>query len=214
MSDMRVVRTLAVPLGIAVLFLVFTPKLCQTALVTAKHKRPVAITPIEPSRSGLIINSSTPAPATKELRFPPGLDTTRIQYLVEINQQFSAPLTITATDAEPLTKILIDRHYFEKRPDGTLAPTHDGLINVGGAVESPSGWIVPVGKRKFVAVMAIEDAGDGRYDAIVRWRWEPTAIGAALVAKPEDHHLKAEFGGGAGNWVLTRFITEPDREFR
>ncbi len=214
MSELRLFRTLAVPLGIALIFLVFTPKLCQRALVTAKVKQPVPATPGEPAASGLIISSSTPAPGTPmNLRFPPGLDAARIQYLVEIDQTFAAPAAMAATDASPVTKVLLDHQYIEKRPDGTLGPTREGLINVNGAVDSPAGWIVPVARRKFVSIASIDDAGDGTYNASIRWRWEPVPLFGSLLPNPGDHSLAAEFAGGEGHWALRRFVKEPDRTF-
>ena len=215
MSEPRYLRTLAVPLGIALIFLVFTPKLCERAIITAKQRKPIVAVVTQSGPPGLRIQSSTPAPneQQKELHFPPGLDVNRIQYLVEINQSFAAPMTMTVTEKAPITQVVLEDHYFEKTPTGGFAPTRDGLINVNGAVESPAGWIVPVGHRKFVKVDGIDDTGGGRYDVWIVWRWEPNAIGAKLIGKPDLHHLKAEFAGGP-SWVLDRFLTEPDHEFR
>jgi hypothetical protein len=215
MTEPRLLRTLAVPLGIALIFLVFTPKLCQRALVTAKVKQPVPLATGGPASSGLIISSSTPAPGNAaNLRFPAGLDAARIQYLVEINQTFAMPAVMPAIENAPVTKVLLDHQYIEKRPDGTFGPTREGLINVNGAVDSPAGWIVSIARRKFVSVASIDDAGDGTYNVTIRWRWEPAPLFSSLLPKPEDHDLTAEFAGGTGNWVLRRFVREPDREFR
>jgi len=212
MSELRLFRTLAIPLGIALVFLIFTPKLCQRALVTAKVKQPVRTTPGEPAPSGLIISSSTPSPATPaNLRYPPGLDAARIQYLVEIDQTFAASAAMPATENAPVTKVLLDHHYIEKRPDGTFGPTREGLINVNGAVDSPAGWIVPVARRKFVSIASIDDAGDGAYNVSVHWRWEPVPLFGSLLPKAEDHLLTAEFAGGEGHWTLRRYVKEPDR---
>ncbi len=217
MSETRVMRTLALPLAVAVIFLVFTPRLCSRAIVNAKKQQQVA--PVQASSSGLVIQPSGPSPAPSGLggthiQFPPGLDATRIQYLVEIDQSFAAPITMTAREGSPLARVLLERGYIEKRADGTLGPTREGLINVNGAIESKDGWIVPVAKRTFISVDGLEDAGDGRYNAWVKWRWEPNAIGAAMLANPQDHHLKAQFAGGDHNWVLARYIEPPDSELR
>jgi hypothetical protein len=211
MTETRVLRTLAVPLAIAVIFLVFTPRLCSRAI---SKQHPVVLAPSRPAASGLVISSSTPAPlGGREIHLPPGLEAARIQYLVEINPTFAAPMTMAATDL-PVTKILLERHYIELRPDGTLGPTREGLINVNGAVDSPNGWMVPVGQRKFLGIDAVDDTGDGQYNVTVRWRWEPTSIGASLLPRPQDHHLKAQFAGGERNWVLARYVDAPDRDFR
>ena len=209
MSEVRLFRTLGVPLAIAFIFLVFTPKLCEKAIVDARKRQQVASTTSSatPSPSGLVISSSTPAPVlASSLHFPPGLDATRVQYLVEIDQAFAAPLMMAATENSPVTPVLVERQYV----DNKLAPTREGLINVNGAVQSADGWTVPVAQRKFLSIDRIEDAGDNRYRIGVRWRWEPTSIGASLLPRPHDHHLTAEFGGGERNWVLTGYSEPPD----
>ena len=212
MSELRLFRTLAIPLGIALIFLVFTPKLCQRALVKPKVKQAVPSTTGEPAASGLIISSSTPAPGTAaNLRYPPGLDAARIQYLVEIDQTFAAPAAMPATENAPVTKVLLDHQYIEKRPDGTFGPTREGLINVNGAVDSPAGWIVPIARRKFVSIASIDDGGDGLYNVSARWRWETPPLFASMLPKADDHLLTAEFAGGEGHWALRRYVKEPDR---
>lgn len=210
------VRTLALPLGIAVVFLLLTPKLCQRAVTQAAARKPAAqaSTP-DPTQAGLIIASSTPAPIqTRDLKFPRGLDAARIQYLVEIDPGFATATTMAVTATAPITAELLRRQYVEKHPDGTLAPTREGLINVNGAVDSSDGWTVPIAQRAFSGIEAIQDGGDGRYDVTVRWRWVPTAIGATVLPSPTDHRVIGEFAGGDGHWVLARWVAEPDRELR
>lgn len=213
MREPSVIRTLAVPLVVAILFLVVTPKLCGRAITRARQNQPAAVEAVPgqaPPRSGLIITSSAPASAARpKVPFPPGLDAQRIQYLVEIDPTFAAPKTMAATPDSPVAKILLDRHYV----DSALAPTPEGLVNVNGAVNSPNGWVVPIAARKFMSIDGLDDAGDGRYNAVVRWRWQPNALGASLLKHSTDHFLTAEFAGGEGNWTLTRYIQEPDQEF-
>jgi hypothetical protein len=212
MSEVRLFRTLGVPLAIAFIFLVFTPKLCERAIVNARQRQtmPAAAT-VAPSPSGLVISSSTPAPGNRaNVSYPPGLDAARIQYLIEIDQAFAAPMRMAATETSAITKILLDRGYIDK----SLAPTREGLINVNGAVQSPEGWTVPVAQRKFLGVDGIDDAGDNRFDVWVRWRWEPTSLGASLLPKTVDHRLKAQFAGGERNWVLDHYVERPDNGLR
>jgi len=198
-------------LGIALLFLVLTPKLCERAIVNARKQQPPAPPPGTPAPSGLVISSSTPAPGTAaNVSFPPGLDAVRVQYLIEIDRSFAEPLKMTPSADSTLAKTLFDRGYV----DQSLAPTREGLINVNGAVQSSEGWMVPVAQRKFLGVERIEDAGDSRYDISVRWRWEPTPVAASLLTRPTNHTLKAQFAGGERNWVLASFIWPPDHEWR
>jgi hypothetical protein len=201
-----------VPLAIAFIFLVFTPKLCEQALLKAKKRQAVVTaTASAPTPSGLVISSSTPAPpSAANLRFPAGLDQARVQYLIEIDQSFSAPMTMAVSETAPITPVLVDRQYVDKN----LAPTREGLINVNGAVQSPEGWTVPIARRKFVGIDSIDDAGDNRYHVGVRWRWEPTAIGASLLPRPDEHHLKAEFAGSERSWVMTGYVEPPDSGLR
>jgi len=215
MTEHRILRTVALPLGVAVLFLLLTPKLCERAITEAKSQRPIVPQSTEPTKAGLVIASSTPAPGSApDLQFPRGLDAARIQYLVEIDPAFSTPSTMAVTPAAPITEQLIRLQYVEKHPDGTLAPTREGFINVNGAIDSSDGWTVPVAVRKFRGVEAIKDADDGRFNVTVLWQWQPTAIGAAVIPRPQDHRVVAEFGGGEGHWVLMRWVSEPDRELR
>ncbi len=215
MTELRVVRTLAVPLAIVLVFLVFTPRLCQRAVVQGTARQPISVTSGEPARGGLILSSSTPPPGqSRDLRFPPGLDASRIQYLIEIDSTFAAPFVMPAIDGSPVANVLLEKQYVEKRPDGMLGPTREGLMNVSGATDSPHGWMVPVAQRKFVSLDAIDDVGEGRYTASVRWRWAPNAIGDPLLKRREDHQLIAEFAGGEHHWVLMRYVKEPDRELR
>ena len=211
MSEVRLVRTTGILLGIAVLFLVLTPKLCQRAIVNARKQQVVAPQPAAETRTGLVIESSTPAPqSAANVRFPPGLDPARIQYLVEIDRSYAEPLKLTASSDPALAKSLLDRGYI----DQNLTPTREGLINVNGAVQTADGWAIPVAERKFLGVERIDDAGDNRYDISVRWRWEPTPIAASLLRRPTNHTLKAQFAGGERNWVLASYVWPPDHELR
>ena len=212
MSEVRLFRTLGVPLAIAFIFLVFTPKLCEKAIIDARKRQAVvAQTGSSPAPTGLVIQSSTPPPVTaSSLHFPPGLDAARVQYLVEIDVAFAVPMMMTVTPESPITPILIERQYVDRN----LAPTREGLINVNGAVQSPDGWSVPAAQRKFVSIDRVEDAGDNRYNVGIRWRWEPTAIATSLLPKPMEHHATAELAGTGGSWVLTRYVEPPDSGMR
>jgi len=214
MSEVRLFRTLGVPLAIAFIFLVFTPKLCEKAIVDARKRQAVAetsSTTTAPAASGLVISSSTPAPVRlSSLHFPAGLDPQRVQYLIEIDSAFSTPMMMAVTPTAAITQPLIERKYV----DQNLAPTRDGLINVNGAVQSAEGWTVPVAQRKFVGIDAVDDAGDNRYRVGVKWKWEPRPIATSLLPNPQSHHLTAEFAGGSGSWVLSGYVEPPDSGLR
>ena len=224
MSDLRIARTLAVPLGLLVLLLIANPRTCGR-FFGGGNARPVAATATgtspETKVTGLIINSDVPAPRRQAVvQYPPGLDAARIQYLIEIAPQFAEPKLMpcpkTPTDERqsPILAELLRLHYVERNADGTITPTRDAIVNVNGAVDSPEAWSVPVGQRKFVSIERVDDPGDGKYLALVRWRWDPNAIGKALLPHPEDHSLSAEFGGGEHHWVLNRFVQAPDSEWK
>lgn len=224
MSDLRIARTLAVPLGLLVLLLIANPRTCGRFLGRGVA-RSVAATATNPSPgakgSGLIINSDVPAPPRQAVvQYPPGLDSARIQYLIEIAPQFAQPKLMlcsrTPTDERQsaLLAELLRLHYVQRNADGTVTPTRDGTVNVSGAVDSPEGWSVPVGQRKVLSVERLDDAGEGKYVALVRWRWDPNAIGKELLPRSEDHGVTAEFAGGEHHWVLNRFVQEPDNEWK
>lgn len=224
MSDLRIARTLAVPLGLLALLLIANPRTCGRFLGRG-NAVPVAATATatspEAKGSGLIINSDVPAPHRQTfVRYPPGLDAGRIQYLIEIAPQFAepelmpCPKTPTDENQSPILAELLRLHYVQRNADGTITPTRDGIVNVNGAVDSPAAWSVPVGQRKFVSIDKGDDTGDGKYVVFVRWRWDPNAIGKELLPHPEDHMLSAEFAGGEHHWVLNRFVQGPDHDWR
>jgi hypothetical protein len=216
MTEPRYFRTLIVPLGVAVVFLVLAPRLCQRMVVQASKRGPlIATTSTAPPVHGLVIASDIPDSAPPSaMHFPPGLDAARIQYLLEIDPAFTVPMSMPVRASSPITPLLLERKFVEKRPDETFAPTREGLMNISAAADSPDGWMVPVARREFVRLQGIEDAGDGRFDVAVQWRWQPEPLFLFLLPRPTDHHLTAEFAGGEGHWVLTRFVAGPDPDFK
>jgi len=207
----RLLRTLSIPLGIVLVFLLFTPKLCHRAIAEAEARH--AATDGQPSpesHAGLVIESTTPAPKSAELDFPSGLDAARIEYLVEIDEHFARGSTMAVTENAPITPELLRLKYVEKNDDGSFTPTSDGLINVNGASDSADGWSVPIARRTFAGVLAIENLGGGEYHVTIRWRWEPSAVGAAILPRPTDHQAVADFAGSDGHWALASWVQEPD----
>lgn len=206
MSEFRLLRVLAVPAVLIVVFLIVVPRMCAPALIQIKQQKDA----VAKGGGGLQIASSTPEPGRRPVNFPAGLDPVRIQYLLEIDQTFAAPKTVLATPDTLFGESLIARHYADRRPDGTLGPTTEGLINVNGGQDTPRGWVVPIATRKFVRVSNVEEARNGAYNVTVDWRWEPNPIAADLLRKPEEHQLIAEFAGSA----MRGYVRPPDGEFR
>ena len=215
----RVLRTVAVPVVVAVIFLFLVPKTCQKALSGKKLRvnAPAAAAP--PADTGLHIN--TDAPASRPVAYPAGLDEQRVRYLVEINQRFVEPYgyrlpkggaTILAFDPAP-AEALVKAGWIEGSQDGGYAPTRDAALHLTGVTEEPQAWRVPLGTRKFVRVTSIEDLGDNKARAGFTWQWEPNEAGRAVRSVFELHQGTAELaGGGEHPWDLN--AVNVDNEWR
>ena len=77
-DETRILRTVGIPIVIAIMLLFVVPKMCVKAVVVAKARQEKAA-----RESGLHIES-TQKPAT----YPAGLDADRVRYLVEIDNRF------------------------------------------------------------------------------------------------------------------------------
>ena len=85
----RVLKTVAVPLAIALVFLFFVPKMCSKVM-GSKKLRPPTPTASAAADTALHISSDSPdAPASRSVNYPAGLDAQRVQYLIEINERFA-----------------------------------------------------------------------------------------------------------------------------
>ena len=113
-----------------------------------------------------------------------------------------------------LCTVLTQRGYAEYSADGPLVLTREGVLKLNGVTEMSDGWIVPVGQRKFVSVERLDDTGDGKFLATVRWQWQPNEIGGSLLGRAQDHTLSAEFAGGVRHWVMNRYVKPPDNDWR
>src|SRR4029077_2508957 len=163
---------------------------------------------------GLIINSNVGAPHRQAVvNYPDGLDAARLQYLVEIDPQFAAPKAMPCPKARgqstDLCAVLTQRGYAEYSADGLLVLTREGILKLNGVTEMSDSWILPVGQRKFVSVERLDDTGDGKFLATVRWKWQPNEIGGSLLGHAQDHTLSAEFAGGVRHWVMNRYVKPP-----
>src|SRR3954447_3385571 len=110
-DETRILRTIGIPVVIAIVLLVVMPKMCVNAVVVAKARQEKAA-----RESGLHIESPPP-PAS----YPSGLDADRVRYLIGIDSRFAAPFTVrieksaSVDDAEIVAAL---HTYIEQAPDG------------------------------------------------------------------------------------------------
>jgi hypothetical protein len=199
-DETRILRTVGIPVVIAVLLLVMVPKMCGRMVTVAKARQEKAA-----RESGLRIQSSQ-----KAVAYPTGLDADRVRYLVEIDSRFSTPYmakifktaSVSGLAEAQIVPVLQKLGYAEYGADGALTLTRDGILHVEGLVDDGTTWTFPLAKRQFDAVKSI--AGDStNANAIVVWRWQTNAIGAALLAKPARHEATAQLANVGGHWSLT-----------
>lgn len=220
----RILRTIGVPLVLAIILLVVLPRMCARAIDAARLQSGTPAAPTASSAAvtadstagGLHISSTSPdAPLPpRPQSYPAGLDATRVQYLVEIDPAFSQAATtrVPKSDAGggsdvatryPIVPVVLRLGYFQPAGEA-YTPTREASLHLDGMSEDTAGWVVPIGRRVFDSVARVEDAGDGRYRATYRWRWEPNTIGRELLAKPKIHEATAEFSGGERHWALVQ----------
>jgi hypothetical protein len=162
--------------------------------------------------SGLHIES-THKPAS----YPGGLDAARVRYLVEIDGRFSAPYMerinkslIGVADAS-VVAALQKLGYLEVAPDGSRTVTSDGLLHIDGLADDGSSWTFPIATRHFEGVSTIDgDLANPRVTII--WKWQPNAVGAALLPEPKRHEASADFAPGTSGWTLTALTADNELE--
>lgn len=204
----RILRTLAVPLIVALVFLFLVPRTCQKAIGTRKLRIPTA-TATAPSDTGLHIESVSPdAPASGPVSYPAGLDAQRVRYLVEIDSHFAEPYKVLVPkpgsmviDAAP-ADALVKAGWFEAQGGG-YTPSRGAALHLDGMTETAVAWLVPAGKRKFERVTGVDDSGNGKVRVRFSWQWEPNEAGRAIKASFDLHQGSAELGGGGEHpWDL------------
>ena len=204
-DETRILRTVGIPVVIAIVLLVVMPKMCVKAVVVAKARQEKAA-----RESGLHIES-THRPAT----YPGGLDADRVRYLIGIDSRFSTPYTLridksaaTADDAA-IAAALQKLGYLEQSPDGTRTLTRDGMLHLEGLAEDATSWTFPIATRHFESVVAIE--GDhANAHVTFSWKWQPNTAGAALVRDPKRHEARADFSSGLTGWAMTGLTVDSD----
>ena len=216
----RILRTIGVPVVIAVILLVVLPRMCARAINAARVQTTTDTVSSDSASSaasspgGLHISTTSPdASPARPQNYPAGLDAERIQYLIEIDPSFVQSGTMHVpkdvslwSDADsrfPVLPVVTRLGYFQAT-GGSYAPTREAALHLEGMTEEAGGWLVPVGKRRFGSVARLEDLGDARYRATFRWQWEPNAVGGEILPKPKSHESTAEFGGGERHWALVQ----------
>jgi hypothetical protein len=197
-DETRILRTVGIPIVIAIVLLVAVPKMCVKTVLVAKAKQEQAA-----HEPGLHIESMQ-----KPVSYPAGLDAGRIRYMVETDTRFTAPYTVRigkyapATGKLPITDTLQKLGYLERASDGTVTLTRDGLLHLDGVVDDGIMWTFPIANRQFEGVARIEgDASNA--SATIAWKWQTNSAGAALLAAPKRHEAKADFANGATGWMIT-----------
>lgn len=204
MSDeTRILRTVGVPIVIAVILLFVLPKMCAKVVMVSKARKEAAAR----AAGGLHIESTQ-----KPVVYPAGLDPERVRYLVEIDPTFSAPymahinksvgIGAAFVEQQQIIPVLQKLGYAEAGNDGTLTLTRDGMLHLDGLVDDGSSWTFPIATREFDAVTSIDSDGANAH-ATIAWKWKPNTVGAELIPSPKRHEAKAELASVGGRWSLT-----------
>ena len=161
-----------------------------------------------PRQKGLHIETSTPAPKWQQVTYPAGIDAARLQYLIEIDSRFAAQKTMSCPKQSggvgdvSLVTALQALHYIEPQPDGSYAFTREGLLNVAAA-DDGSSWSVPIAKRQFVHVDAIDCSAADQCAVTFTWNWLPNDVGKAMQPPAAPQSGSARIVGGPGGWVVS-----------
>lgn len=206
----RILRTVGIPLVVAIVLLFVLPKMCARVVVVSKARQEKAA-----RSAGLHIESTHRA-----VSYPAGLDPERLRYLIEVDNRFAAPYAarvsktpspIAPPEEQLMIALLVKVGYAEVGSEGALSLTREGMLHLDGLVDDGASWIFPVARRQFEAVTSI-DSGGTSAKATFAWHWVPASVGADLIASPKRHENKAELARGAGSWTLTALALDSDRD--
>lgn len=207
-DETRILRTVGIPIVVAIVLLFVMPKMCMRAVVVSKAQKQQA----EQTATGFHIESTQ-----KPVSYPAGLDPDRVRYLIEVDNRFSAPYTVHVFKTPTVGGTIIEQRmvpalrklgYVEPGGDGTLTLTRDGLLHLDGLVDDGTSWTFPIAKRQFESVTSIDSDG-GTAHANFAWQWQPTTVGAELMSSPRRHEAKADLANLGGHWSLAQ-ITDLD----
>jgi len=206
----RILRTLAVPLIVALIFLFLVPKTCQKAIGSKKLRPLGAAAKTAPTDTALHINSESPdGPSARPAAWPEGLDAQRVQYLIEIDPRFTEPMTVRIPKPgmialDPAAGDALVRAGYFQASDGGYSPAPGSSLHLIGMSEEPNAWRVPLGVRKFGRVTSVDMDAEGRAKVGFTWQWEQNDAGRAVKETQELRTGRAEFVGGGGHaWDLT-----------
>ena len=212
---LKALRTFAVPIGLILVFFIMVPRTCARRRAEEQPVAPAAATPTpaaETGGGGLRISGSAPPSAATTEGYPDGLDAARVQYLVEINNEFSEPLTSTVPKkwdgGNNVISALAAAKYIEKAADNTVSLTRDGLMALDLRDQGDS-WTLAVAKRVFDKVTHLSRIDDDKYDVTISWRYQPTPIGAKLGVKDTLRTSIGHFVGAGRDWSLANWVTSP-----
>jgi hypothetical protein len=204
-DETRILRTVGIPIVIAIVLLVAVPKMCVKAVLVSKARQEKTA-----HENGLHIESTQ-----KPVSYPSGLDADRIRYLVETDSGFSTPYNAHIAKAAStigdlqILAALQKLGYVERAPDGTLTLSRDGLLHLDGVVDDGTSWTFPVAKRQFETVAGI-DGDAANANATIAWKWQPNTVGAALIPDPKRHEAKGQFAHSATGWTMTGLTVDSD----
>jgi len=200
-DETRILRTVGIPIVVAIILLVALPKMCARVVLVTKARQEKAA-----ARAAGLHIESTNKPAT----YPAGLDAERLRYLIENDSRFMTPYSAHVSkqangnftaDAQRMVTMVVKRGYAEVGSDGLLALTRDGLLHLDGLVDDGSSWTFPVARRAFDSVTSI-DGDAGSATANVAWHWQPNPVASELLAAPEKHEAKATLARGGDQWTV------------
>jgi len=207
-DETRILRTVGIPIVIAVVMLFVLPKMCGRMVQVVKARQEKA------KVSGLHIESSQ-----KPVSYPAGLDAERVRYLIEVDNRFATPYTahvvkqprVLMPDAERVIAALRKLGYVEVANDSTLTLTRDGMLHIDGLVDDGTAWTFPLAKRQFDAVTSLDADGSNAHAGFA-WHWQPNTVGAELIPSPKRHDAKAELANSGGSWTLTGLTIDGELE--
>jgi hypothetical protein len=198
----RAVRTVALPLLIAIILLGIGMRACGRRTPAAESPR-VSTQPAPPPRSLPV-----------DARLPDGLREEYAIYLLGNEPQFRDPRTEKVAKTTPTTDIqvlraLTDLGYVQTTRAGEafrVTVTDQGRLHIDHLMEDDTSYTVPVATRAIARITASSpDAQNaGSYDVRFTWRYQPNAIGSRMGMTDKLEAGAAVLTRNQGSWYVTR----------